>query len=99
MSVLEKRDAWLRCPAMPAELLTQLCGMDEATLHDCFYRDLTFGTGGLRGVLGAGTNRMNLFTVMKATRGLGASAMTAGSIPWISRNWQLLFWRRWGSGS
>ena len=72
MSVLEKRDAWLRCPAMPAELLTQLRGMDEATLHDCFYRDLTFGTGGLRGVLGAGTNRMNLFTVMKATRGLGA---------------------------
>ena len=45
--------------------------MDEAARNDSFYRNLAFGTGGLRGVLGAGTNRMNLFTVMKATRGLG----------------------------
>ena len=57
---------------MPDELLSQLSSMDEETLHDSFYRSLAFGTGGLRGVLGAGTNRMNFFTVMKATRGLGA---------------------------
>ena len=44
---------------------------DPAKMDDAFYRDLAFGTGGLRGVLGAGTNRMNLFTVAKATRGLG----------------------------
>ena len=45
---------------------------DEKEIEDRFYRDLAFGTGGLRGVLGAGTNRMNVFTVMKATRGLAA---------------------------
>ena len=72
MTLQEKQNAWLLCPAMPEELLSQLRSMDAETLNDCFYRDLAFGTGGLRGVLGAGTNRMNLFTVMKATRGLGS---------------------------
>ena len=62
---------WLACPAMPEELLADLRGMDEAAKNDSFYRDLAFGTGGLRGVLGAGTNRMNMFTVLRATRGLG----------------------------
>ena len=42
---------------------------DEAAIEDRFYRDLEFGTGGLRGVLGAGTNRMNVYTVAKATQG------------------------------
>ncbi len=43
---------------------------DEKELTDRFYKDLEFGTGGLRGVLGAGTNRMNIYTVRKATQGL-----------------------------
>ncbi len=43
---------------------------DEKEMEDRFYKDLEFGTGGLRGVLGAGTNRMNLYTVRKATQGL-----------------------------
>ncbi len=72
MSVNEKYEAWLRCPAMTEELLHELQSMDAESMNDSFYRDLAFGTGGLRGVLGAGTNRMNVFTVMKATRGLGA---------------------------
>ena len=42
---------------------------DDAAIEDRFYRELEFGTGGLRGVLGAGTNRMNVFTVGKATQG------------------------------
>ena len=71
MTVLEKLNAWKNCPAMPEELLRQFQSMDTDEVHDCFYRNLAFGTGGLRGVLGAGTNRMNEFTVMKATRGLG----------------------------
>ena len=71
MSVSAKYDAWLSCPAMPPELLEDLRSMDEEVKNDSFYRDLAFGTGGLRGVLGAGSNRMNLFTVAKATRGLG----------------------------
>lgn len=43
---------------------------DEAKIEDAFYRDLAFGTGGLRGVIGAGTNRMNVYTVAKASQGL-----------------------------
>ena len=71
MTISEKYQAWLRCPSMTKELLDQLQSMDEEAVHDSFYRNLAFGTGGLRGVLGAGTNRMNLFTVLKATQGLG----------------------------
>ncbi|WP_235811584.1 phospho-sugar mutase, partial [Christensenella hongkongensis] len=43
---------------------------DEVAIKDRFYRDLAFGTGGLRGVIGAGTNRMNIYTVRKATQGI-----------------------------
>ena len=43
---------------------------DKTDLIDAFYRDLEFGTGGLRGIMGAGTNRMNIYTVGAATQGL-----------------------------
>ena len=66
-----KYQEWLNCPGMNEELLGQLRVMSEEEKSDSFYRELAFGTGGLRGVLGAGTNRMNLYTVSKATRGLG----------------------------
>ncbi len=66
-----KYQAWLNCSGMNEELLGQLKSMNEEQISDSFYRELAFGTGGLRGVLGAGTNRMNLYTVSKATRGLG----------------------------
>lgn len=72
MTSFEKYKAWINCPAMTDELLSDLHNMNEEDINESFYRDLAFGTGGLRGVLGAGTNRMNMFTVMKATRGLGS---------------------------
>ena len=53
MTLSEKYNAWLACPAMNPELLEDLRGMDEAARNDSFYRNLAFGTGGLRGVLGA----------------------------------------------
>ena len=43
---------------------------NENELIECFYRDLEFGTGGLRGIMGVGTNRMNIYTVAMATQGL-----------------------------
>ena len=43
---------------------------DADAIQDAFYRELEFGTGGLRGVIGAGTNRMNVYTVAKASQGL-----------------------------
>jgi len=52
------------------ELLEQLNNMDDVLMEDAFYRDLTFGTGGLRGIIGAGTNRMNVYVVAKASQGL-----------------------------
>ena len=81
MTDLERKNAWLACPAMTEELRKELDGMDEVSLHDSFYRNLTFGTGGLRGVLGAGTNRMNFFTVAKATRGLAEYLKEAFELP------------------
>ena len=51
-------------------LLDELRSMDEAAVEDAFYRNLAFGTGGLRGTLGAGCNRMNVITVAKASQGL-----------------------------
>ena len=67
----EDYQRWLLAENMPEELRSQLVRMDAEEQNDSFYRDLAFGTGGLRGVVGAGTNRMNVFTVSKATRGLG----------------------------
>ncbi|SEH46438.1 phosphoglucomutase [Ruminococcus flavefaciens] len=53
-----------------ADLQEELNGMDDKAMEDAFYRDLAFGTGGLRGTIGAGTNRMNVYTVSKASQGL-----------------------------
>ena len=73
---------WLSQPdlddAIKAELVS-VAGDDDA-IADRFYRDLAFGTGGLRGVIGAGTNRMNLYTVRKATQGL-ADYLNATDLP------------------
>ena len=61
---------WLKCTAHNEDISTELKGLNEDGITDGFYRDLAFGTGGLRGVIGAGTNRMNVFTVAKASQGL-----------------------------
>lgn len=52
------------------ELFDELNSMDDASIEDAFYRDLAFGTGGLRGILGVGSNRMNIYVVAKASQGL-----------------------------
>jgi phosphoglucomutase len=56
--------------ATKAEVRRMLSNQDTTELVDSFYRDLEFGTGGLRGIMGAGTNRMNIYTVGAATQGL-----------------------------
>lgn len=55
--------------------------MKEDEIEDAFYRNLSFGTGGLRGVIGAGTNRMNIYTVGKATQGVAAYLQKNYSAP------------------
>ena len=67
-----KYQDWLLKAAEDPDLIAELeeeAG-DEEAINDAFYRDLEFGTGGLRGVIGAGTNRMNVYTVAKASQGL-----------------------------
>lgn len=63
------------------ELQTELSAMDDATMEDAFYRDLSFGTGGLRGTIGAGTNRMNVHVVAKASQGLANYLLAADDAP------------------
>ncbi|QJC53800.1 phospho-sugar mutase [Paenibacillus albicereus] len=68
----ERYQAWLSDPLIDEATKEELRGIagDEKEITDRFYRDLEFGTGGLRGVMGAGTNRLNAYTVGKATQGL-----------------------------
>jgi phosphoglucomutase len=61
---------WVEKAVDDSDLIAELKGMDEDAKNDAFYRELEFGTGGIRGVIGAGTNRMNIYTVRRATQGL-----------------------------
>ena len=72
MSYREQYDFWLKdayFDEATKEELRSIAG-NEGEIEDRFYKELEFGTGGLRGVIGAGTNRMNIYTVRKATQGL-----------------------------
>ncbi len=72
MSYTQQYDFWLNddyFDQATKEELRSIAG-DEKEIEDRFYKELEFGTGGLRGVIGAGTNRMNTYTVRKATQGL-----------------------------
>lgn len=68
----EQYQRWLERAAADSDIVQELAEMaeNEEKKEDAFYRDLAFGTGGLRGVIGAGTNRMNIYTVAKASQGL-----------------------------
>ena len=80
MNTVEVRyGQWLEKCGDP-ELRALLTAMDESEKSDSFYRELEFGTGGLRGVIGAGCNRMNIYTVRKATQGL-ADYLNASDLP------------------
>ena len=65
-------EEWLSSPVFDEATKEELRSIkdNETEIRDRFYKDLEFGTGGLRGVVGAGTNRMNLYTVRRATQGL-----------------------------
>lgn len=72
--IMEQYRRWLRETAdgADADIIEELKAMEDEkkAIEDAFYQDLTFGTGGLRGIIGAGTNRMNVYTVGKASQGL-----------------------------
>ncbi|WP_297426717.1 phospho-sugar mutase [Clostridium sp.] len=70
MNYKEKYNTWINSDIINEETKNELRAIsDEKEIEDRFYQDLDFGTGGLRGVIGAGSNRMNIYTVAKATQG------------------------------
>ena len=71
MTEMELYKLWCEKATEDTDLQTELAGIKDNIddINDRFYRDLEFGTGGLRGVIGAGTNRMNIYTVRRATQG------------------------------
>lgn len=70
MDYKKKYNEWVNSTIISKEIKDELVSItDEKEIEDRFYKDLDFGTGGLRGVIGAGSNRMNVYTVSKATQG------------------------------
>lgn len=70
MSYLENYQKWVDFAELPDYLRQDLENMDEKTKEDAFYTNLEFGTAGMRGLIGAGTNRINIYVVRQATEGL-----------------------------
>ena len=70
MTYQENYQKWLDFAELPAYLRDELVAMDEKTKEDAFYTNLEFGTAGMRGLIGAGTNRINIYVVRQATEGL-----------------------------
>lgn len=81
MGYKEIYNEWLTNPYFDADTKTELerIALDENEIKERFYTDLEFGTAGLRGIIGAGTNRMNIYTVRKATQGLANYILKSGN--------------------
>lgn len=69
MDYIQKYQSWVNYEALDSTLKTELEQMNDAQKEDAFYMDIEFGTGGIRGLMGAGTNRVNVYTIMRATLG------------------------------
>ena len=78
MGYKEKYDEWLQNLDSNDSLYKELLNITEEDKEDRFYKDLSFGTAGLRGKVGAGTNRMNVYTVGKATQGIADYILSKG---------------------
>lgn len=81
MNAKERYNLWVNDARLDEGSKQELMAIanDEKQIEDRFYRDLEFGTGGLRGILGAGTNRMNVYTVRRAAAGLGDQLLHEGA--------------------
>ena len=81
MDYKERYNEWLSNPYFDADTKAELASLreDENEIKERFYTDLEFGTAGLRGIIGAGTNRMNIYTVRKATQGLANYIIKSGN--------------------
>ena len=92
-------EKWINSPKVTDEVKAELAGLDEKEKEDRFYKELEFGTAGMRGLMSAGINRMNVYTVRRATQGLCLEMMDKGEetvkkgvvIAYDSRNNSALF--------
>ena len=96
MTYMDEYHRWCEMADEDPDLTKELKTMTETEIGDAFYRNLSFGTGGLRGTLGAGTNRMNVYTVAKASQGLADYLLERNASPSVvigrdSRNKSDLF--------
>lgn len=106
MQYREKYESWLNGSCFDEQTKAELKAIenDDNEIKERFYKDLEFGTGGLRGIIGAGTNRMNIYTVGKATQGLADyilennpnGAQMGVAIAYDSRNMSPEFARKTG---
>ncbi|HHD5281462.1 TPA: phospho-sugar mutase [Streptococcus pyogenes] len=78
MTYTENFQKWLDFEQLPDYLRQELLSMDEKSKEDAFYTNLEFGTAGMRGYIGAGTNRINIYVVRQATEGLAKLIETKG---------------------
>ncbi len=78
--IYQQYQEWLKNATEDSDLTEELLRIEknEEEIYDRFYRELEFGTGGLRGVIGAGENRMNIYTVRRATQGLADYLLSQG---------------------
>lgn len=79
MNWRKKAEKWLRFDGFDEGLKSQLRSLSEKELEDAFYKNLEFGTGGMRGEIGVGTNRMNIYTIRKASAGLAKWIIANGN--------------------
>ena len=98
MDFKEKYLSWLNDDYFDEQTRTELSGLaDDKEIEDRFFKDLEFGTGGMRGVIGAGANRLNIYTISKATQGLANYILKSGKkekgvvIAFDSRRYSPLF--------
>ncbi len=94
---INQKNRWLDADCVDSATKEQILTMNENELEESFYKRLEFGTAGLRGVIGAGTNRMNIYTVRHATQGLADFIKAKGDenkgvvISYDSRNFSRVF--------
>ena len=83
MTILEKYNRYLTEPTLSDELKEELRQMSDEEINDAFYRELEFGTAGLRGGLGPGSNRLNIYVIRKAT--VGFAQFLLGKYGWKAK--------------
>jgi phosphoglucomutase len=76
MEYTKEYNRWLQCETLDVSLKAELTGMTEEEKEDAFYTEVEFGTAGMRGILGAGINRMNIYTIRKANVGFAKYILT-----------------------